>query len=93
MQETVAAAIIGYTEWDSEVPLYDPMCGSGTLLCEALMHYCKIPSGIFRKRFGFEFLPDHDETLWTKVKKDLDSQIRELPEGHISGSDNILKGS
>jgi len=87
MQETVAAAIIGYTEWDSEVPLYDPMCGSGTLLCEALMHYCKIPSGIFRKRFGFEFLPDHDETLWTKVKKDLDSQIRELPEGHISGSD------
>jgi putative N6-adenine-specific DNA methylase len=87
MQETVAAAIIGYTEWSGEAPLYDPMCGSGTLLCEALMHYCKIPSGFFREQFGFKFLPDYDDALWRKVKKDLDSRIRELPEGHISGSD------
>ncbi len=87
MQETVAAAIIGYAEWSGDAPLYDPMCGSGTLLCEALMHYCKIPSGFFRDRFGFEFLPDYDEALWRKVKKDLDNKIRELHEGHISGSD------
>lgn len=87
MQETVAAAIIGYTEWNGDVPLYDPMCGSGTLLCEALMHYCKIPSGIFRERFGFEFLPDFDEALWERVKKDIDGQVRGLPEGLISGSD------
>jgi putative N6-adenine-specific DNA methylase len=87
MQETVAAAIIDHTEWNGEAPLYDPMCGSCTLLCEALMYYCKIPSGIFRERFGFKFLPDFDEALWRKVKKDLDSRVRELPEGHISGSD------
>lgn len=88
MQETVAAAIIAYTEWNGEAPLYDPMCGSGTLLGEALMHYCKIPSGIFRKRFGFEFLPDFDKSLWAKVKKNIDRQIRELPDGYISGSDS-----
>ncbi|MCK5506289.1 MAG: class I SAM-dependent RNA methyltransferase [Thermodesulfovibrionia bacterium] len=87
MQETVAAAIIRYTQWDGSVPLYDPMCGSGTLLSEALMHYCRIPSGIFRKHFGFEFLPDYDKSVWTKIKKDLDRQMRELPGGHISGSD------
>jgi len=87
MQETVAAAIIRYTQWDGSVPLYDPMCGSGTLLCEVLMHYCRIPSGIFRKHFGFEFLPDYDKSVCTKIKKDLDRQIRELPGGHISGSD------
>jgi putative N6-adenine-specific DNA methylase len=87
MQETVAAAIIRYTQWDGSVPLYDPMCGSGTLLSEALMHYCGIPSGIFRKHFGFEFLPDYDKSVWTKIKKDLDRQMRELPGGHISGSD------
>ena len=87
MQETVAAAIIRYTKWDGSVPLYDPMCGSGTLLSEALMHYCKIPSGIFRERFGFEFLPDYDNVLWTKVKKELDRQIRKLPQGLIAGSD------
>ncbi len=88
MQETVAAAIIRYSQWDGSVPLYDPMCGSGTLLCEALMHYCRVPSGIFRKRFGFEFLPDYDKALWSKARKELDRQIRELPAGHIIGSDS-----
>ena len=34
--ETVAAAIIRLSRWDGSVPLYDPFCGSGTLLCEAL---------------------------------------------------------
>ncbi len=87
MQETVAAAIIRYAGWDGSVPLYDPMCGSGTLLCEALMHYCRIPSGVFRKRFGFEFLPDFDETTWRRTRSELDSRIRELPHGYIFGSD------
>lgn len=88
MQETTAAAIIGYTGWNGEVPLYDPMCGSGTLLCEALMHYCRVPSGILREHFGFEFLPDYDEPLWIKAKKNLDRQIRALPGGLIAGSDS-----
>jgi len=87
MQETVAAAIVRYTQWDGAVPLYDPMCGSGTILCEALMHYCNVPSAVFRERFGFEFLPDYDSALWTKTKKEADGQIRELPEGLIAGSD------
>ncbi|HJX34679.1 MAG TPA: hypothetical protein VJ373_05830, partial [Desulfatiglandales bacterium] len=35
MIETLAAAIIRHSGWDGTVPLYDPFCGSGTLLCEA----------------------------------------------------------
>jgi putative N6-adenine-specific DNA methylase len=87
MQETVAAAIIRMSQWDGSVPLYDPMCGSGTLLCEALMHFCRIPSGIFRKKFGFEILPDFDAAIWKQIKTAADANIRELPEGLISGSD------
>ncbi|RTZ98503.1 MAG: class I SAM-dependent RNA methyltransferase [Deltaproteobacteria bacterium] len=87
MQETVAAAIIHLSQWDGSQPLYDPMCGSGTLLCEALMRYCRVPSGIFRRRFGFECLPDFDAALWQKVKKQADAQIRKLPENLIAGSD------
>ncbi len=87
MQETVAAAIIRYIEWDGRSPLSDPMCGSGTLLAEALMHYCRIPSGILRKRFGFESMPDFDDSLWMKIKNGIDLQIRELPEGLIAGND------
>ena len=87
MQETVAAAIIRFSEWDGSAPLYDPLCGSGTLLCEALMRYCNIPSGVFRNRFGFECLPDFDGALWQQVKKEADGHIRELPKGLIAGSD------
>jgi putative N6-adenine-specific DNA methylase len=87
MQETVAAAIIRFSEWDGSVPLYDPLCGSGTLLCEALMQYSNIPAGVFRNQFGFEFLPDFDKAVWGQVKKEADGRIRELPKGLISGSD------
>ncbi len=87
IQETVAAAIIELTKWDGSTPLYDPMCGSGTLLCEALMRYCKIPAGIFRSRFGFEHLPDFVPSAWKQVKKEADETIRSLPKELISGSD------
>jgi putative N6-adenine-specific DNA methylase len=87
MQETVAAAIIRYTGWDGERPLYDPMCGSGTLLCEAAMHYCRVPAAYLRGRFGFELLPDFDGPLWKKVRQECDARIRPLPQGLISGSD------
>jgi putative N6-adenine-specific DNA methylase len=87
MQETVAAAIIRFSEWDGSVPLYDPLCGSGTLLCEALMRYSNIPAGVFRNRFGFEFLPDFDGAVWKQVKKEAAGHIRELPKGLIAGSD------
>jgi 23S rRNA (guanine2445-N2)-methyltransferase len=90
LNETLAAAIIRLTEWDGEQPLYDPMCGSGTLLCEAMMHHCRIPAGYFRRRFGFEFLPDFDAAAWERVRGELDDAVRPLPPGMIAGSDAAL---
>jgi putative N6-adenine-specific DNA methylase len=87
MQETVAAAIVRWTEWDGSRPLVDPMCGSGTLLAEALMRYCAIPAAMLRRRFGFEQLPDFDRRLWSEVKTAADRRIRPLPAGLIAGSD------
>ena len=87
MQETVVAAIIRFSEWNGSLPLYDPFCGSGTILCEALMRYSNIPAGVFRNQFGFEFLPDFDGAVWKQVKKEADGHIRELPKGLIAGSD------
>ncbi|MEE4354949.1 MAG: THUMP domain-containing protein [Desulfococcaceae bacterium] len=87
LQETLAAAIIRLSEWDGSRPLADPMCGSGTLLNEALMQYCRIPAGYLRARFGFEFLPDFDAAIWRSVKKKEDRKIGKLPQGLISGSD------
>jgi len=87
MQETLAAAIIRLSKWDGEKPLLDCMCGSGTILCEALMQYCKIPAQKLRKNFGFFYLPDYDEQIWIKLKEECDKAIRPLPKGLISGSD------
>ena len=87
MQETVAAAIIRLSEWDGSVPLYDPMCGSGTLLCEALMMYCRIPAQIFRTSFGFERLPDFDANLWEQIKKESRDNFKELKPNMMAGSD------
>ncbi len=87
MQETLAAAIIRLSKWDGEKPLLDCMCGSGTILCEALMHYCRIPAQKLRKKFGFFHLPDFNRSVWEKFKDEADSKIRPLPKGIISGSD------
>jgi len=87
MQEIVAAAIIRLSGWDGSKPLVDPMCGSGTLLCEAMMHYCNIPAGYLRKKFGFESLPDFDIKVWNSVRQEEDSRIRDIPQGLITGSD------
>ncbi len=87
MQEILAAAIIAYSQWDGERPLYDPMCGSGTLLCEALMHYCRVPAGYLRQSFGFERLPDFEPEAWQALRRNVDAAIRPLAKGLIAGSD------
>lgn len=87
MQETLAAAIIKISEWDGSVPLYDPMCGSGTLLCEALMHYLKVPSGFLRGNTGIPFLPDCNETLLQEQVEASNNKIKTLPAQLLFGSD------
>ena len=87
MQETLAAAMVALSEWQGERPLVDPMCGSGTLLCEALMAYCRIPAGYLRQGFGCRRLPDFDDNVWRQVKQKADGAIRPLPAGLITGCD------
>lgn len=87
MIETLAAAIIHHSGWDGSVPLYDPFCGSGTLLCEAYMRQSNTPAGILRPRFGFERMPDFNNLLWHKVKRGGMKRINPVPEGMIHGSD------
>jgi putative N6-adenine-specific DNA methylase len=88
MQETLAAAIIRLSGWDGTTNLYDPMCGSGTLISEAMMHYCRIPAAFKREKFGFEHLPDYEPDTWHKIKDDGLRLQRELPPKLIAGSDN-----
>lgn len=87
MQETLAAGILSFTGWDGQTPLWDPMCGSGTLLCEALIKGANIPPAMLRSRFGFEYMPDFDPHLWAKTRRECEGQVQTLPQGLIRGSD------
>jgi len=87
LQETLAAALVRLSGWQGERPLVDPMCGSGTILAEACLHYCRIASAFRRARFGFELLPDFDAAAWAGVRRELDAARRPLPPGLIRGSD------
>lgn len=87
MQETLAAAIIRLSGWDGSKPLLDCMCGSGTIVCEALMKYCNLPAQYLRKNFGFFYLPDFDKNTWEALKSEIEKQIRPLQKDLIGGSD------
>ena len=87
MQETLAAAIITFSGWDGHSPLLDPMCGSGTLLCEALIYAADIPAAFLRSHFGLEHMPDFDPQLWARVREDAQARMKSLPQGVIMGSD------
>ncbi|KAF1054958.1 MAG: Ribosomal RNA large subunit methyltransferase L [Burkholderia gladioli] len=49
------------------MPLYDPMCGSGTFLAEAAQIALAVAPGVER-RFGFEKLKQYDITAWQTLK-------------------------
>lgn len=87
MQETLAAALISLSDWQGNNILLDPMCGSGTLPAEAYMSLTKLPSGYFRKSFGFEKLPDFNRGIWTRLRKDMNAAFQTSDQVPIQASD------
>lgn len=65
LKENLAAALIKRLPNIGDAQeFYDPMCGSGTLLIEAVMAKLHIASQWQRKRFGFENLLRFDNNQW-----------------------------
>jgi putative N6-adenine-specific DNA methylase len=87
MQETLAATILRISGWQGNELLLDPMCGSGTILSEALLSFCRIPPAFKHEKFGFEYLPDFDESGWQKIRQKADNLRIPLKENLISGCD------
>lgn len=87
LKENLAAALVRISGWDGSKPLYDPFCGSGTILAEAALQYCKMPPSSLNNKWGFERLPDFDKSDWEQLKDEIRSRIRPLPPNLIFGSD------
>ena len=74
INEILAAGILTFSRWDATKPLVDPMCGSGTFLCEALMMAKNIPAGMNRNEFGFIKHNSYDHNLWIKIKAEAEEK-------------------
>lgn len=85
LSEALAAGMLLLAGWQGQSDLYDPMCGSGTLLIEAALIAQNIAPGIFRKGFGFEKWPDFNKELFEEIYND-DSRDRVFTH-RIYGSD------
>ena len=86
IKETLAAAMIKLSYWNPSRTLYDPFCGSGTILIEAAMIGKNIAPGIDR-----EFISQDwgivGKDVFKKHRKEALSKIDHDVELHLLGSD------
>jgi len=76
--------------WNPDIPLFDPMCGSGTILMEAAMVAKNIPPAWHRKKFSFMSWPDFDDELWQKIRNEAEEKFTS-PRVTIIGADASMQ--
>lgn len=86
LRENLAAGILALAGWDPSQPLFDPFCGSGTILIEAAWIARGIPPGINRP-FAFERLRGMNRKTWAELKEQAFDNILRDVETPLFGSD------
>ncbi len=78
LKETLAAAMIAASGWLDGTgdlqPLYDPCCGSGTILIEAAQMACNMPAG-GQRAFAFEKYLPFQKHSWDAIKKEASDSV------------------
>jgi putative N6-adenine-specific DNA methylase len=77
MSEVLAAGILRLAGYRGDMPLLDPMCGSGTFPIEAAIQADRLPPGLFRDRFAFQSWSDYSEDLHAKIEESVLKKGRE----------------
>jgi putative N6-adenine-specific DNA methylase len=86
LRETTAAALLQLSLWRRRFPLYDPFCGSGTILAEALLYAWDAAPGLGR-RFALADLLIADPVLEESIRAELRGRINFNHVIRIGGSD------
>ena len=88
LRETLAAALILTSSWHPWQPLYDPCCGTGTLLIEAAFIALNRAPGL-RRAFAMENWGFADKNALDLVRREAQSRYDEcsVREINIAGSD------
>ena len=88
LKETLAAALVLISKWDSTRVLADPLCGSGTIAIEAALIAKNMAPGVNRE-FVSENWPSMDKDIWEQVrvgaKRTINSNPVEILASDIDG--------
>jgi putative N6-adenine-specific DNA methylase len=90
LRETTAASLILLSGWKRKYPLYDPFCGSGTILAEALMYAWDMAPGIARTGdtgFAIDRLLIADKETEETVRTEFRARINFERLVRLAGSD------
>lgn len=86
LKENMAAALIKLTTWHPDRPLYDPTCGSGTILIEAALIGHNIAPGFNRSFAAEEWHMLHPE-VWQTVRNEAEEAADYDVELDLYGTD------
>lgn len=94
LNEVVAAGLIRMAGWDKKTDLYDPFCGSGTILIEAALMAANIPANIERHHYAFKNFKNFQPEIWDEIYEAANKRCTGLPckiVGSDLSSDMMLK--
>lgn len=73
LKENLAAGIVTRANWQQPL-LVDPMCGSGTILIEALLQAADIAPGYFRQDYLLQNLTDFADEIWQSLRAEINER-------------------
>lgn len=76
INEVLAAGIILMSGWKPDLPLFDPLAGSGTFSIEAALIGTQTPPNLNRS-FAFQNWGDYDQNLFERAKFEVTQRIRD----------------
>ena len=93
LRETLAAALLIAARWPGDVPLLDPLCGSGTIAIEGALIARRIPpalanTGHLPRRFRFMDWPGFAATEFAAAVERARAAIRTRAGGPVLASDH-----
>ena len=88
LRENLAAGMLKLSGWVPGTPLLDPMCGSGTILLEAVQMALNIDPGLGRN-FALQKLNNFNRQAWDQLIADSKAQQKPRQPLPIWGSDKF----
>jgi len=86
LRETLAAALVQLSVWNSDRPFLDPFCGSGTIAIEAALYSLNRAPGLNR-RFACEDWPQMERTLWLEARAEAEAMEQPGPKEVLIATD------